>query len=438
MPVPVLRATILATALPLAAGAAQAGGFAINEHSASQLGTAYAGAAAAAEDASTIADNPAGLARLTAPQAVVSGTVANPSLPFSNQGSHLVTGMPTPGPNDDGGNTVLIPSFFLSAPATSGLTLGLGLMPSFGLATDYTPEWVGRYHALSTELTSIDLAPTVAYRFSPMLAVGIGPVVRYSKIKYSNEIDFGTIGAGLGVPGAVPGANDGSVKVLASDFSFGFNGGALVEPTPGTRIGLAYFHNDAAKVTGTARFGLSPVGAIISAASGAFVNTGAGGVIAYPDRANVGVVQQITPDLDLRAGLTWTQWSSFKEERIIFANPAQPTALTIENWQDTVTVAVGGTYQLNPVLKLRAGIGYDQTPVPDPMHRTPRLPDTDRINLAAGLGYQLTDAIGLDAAYEHVFGGTARLNVISATGDVLSGTTHLSADLFALQLTYRF
>lgn len=56
--------SIAASSVLLAAGSALASGFALKEQGISGLGNAYAGAAAIAEDASTIFYNPAGMARL--------------------------------------------------------------------------------------------------------------------------------------------------------------------------------------------------------------------------------------------------------------------------------------------------------------------------------------------------------------------------------------
>ena len=421
-----------------AARPAGAAGFGIQEHSAAQMGTAYAGAAAAGEDAAALADNPAAIARLTTPQIVVNGTLALPNLPFSSTGSTLPTGAPIRGPNDDGGTPALLPNFFWAAPVWDGLHVGFGLLPSFGLATDYQGFWVGRYNAQASDLTSLDLAPTVAYRVVPGLSVGFSPVARYTKVKFTNAVDFGSVGAALGIPGAVPGANDGTAKLKVSGWSFAFNGGVLLEPTDTTRIGVAYFHSDAARVTGSVQFGLSPVGSVISVATGAFTPADASSLIGYPDHATVGIVQSLTPELDLRAGATWTQWSSFKQELITFSNPAQAPSLMVENWRDTIALGLGTTYRVDPVLVLRAGLSYDQTPVPDPAHRDARLPDSSRYGVAVGCGYSLTDSTSIDLAYEHLFGGSAGLNVTTATGDRIVGTTRLSADLVALQVNVRY
>jgi long-chain fatty acid transport protein len=432
-------AGLAVAALALAARGALAAGFGLEDQNASGLGFANAGAAAAGEDASTIADNPAGIARLPERQIVGAGTFINPHLPFTDEGSTFPGGKRIGGGNDNADQFVPVPSFFFSAPLGAGFTAGAGLFSSFGLATEYRANWVGRYLAQSTDLTTLDFTPTLAYRLLPELSIGISPVVRYSKAKLATAIDFGAIGAAARIPGVAPGSADGSVKFKGHDWSAGFNGGLLFEPTDTTRLGLAYFWNDAANIKGSARFGRPALGNAIAAASGTFVNTDASVVAGYPDHLNFGLVQGLSPEIDVRFGLSWVQWSSFKEERIVFRNTLQPDAVTSENWHDTVIVSVGGSYRLTPDLLLRAGLGYDPTPIPDPQHRDPRLPDQSRIEAAVGAGYRLTGATSVDLAYEHLFGvGPAKTDMTTATGDHIIGSTRLSADIFAVQLNVRF
>jgi len=410
--------------------------FTIDDQSARSLGTANAGAAAAAEDASTIASNPAGIARLEKFDFVVSTLIANPALSFTNTGSTLATGAPNPGRNDDGGAVVFFPNLFVASPLTAGLTAGLGIFPSFGLKTEYQPGWVGRYEAISSELTSLDIAPTLAYRLLPELSIGGGPVARYSQAKLTSAIDFGSLGAGI--PGSIPGGADGFGKVRGSDWSFGFNAGILIEPSPDTRLGLAYFYNQAARLSGgSAEFVRSNVGNVISALSGAFVNTDATARLPYPDHLNFGIVHEISPELDVRAGITWTLWHSMKELIIHFANPNQPDNVTVDDWHDTVAGSIGATYKVAPGLALRAGFSYDPTPVPD-AHREPRIPDANRLALAVGGGYAWSDDARIDLAYEHIFHHTGSIDTSSGSGDLLIGNTQLSADIFAVQLTLKY
>src|SRR5947207_13433754 len=79
---------VLASIVSLARNV-DAAGFQVNEQSARGLGSAFAGEAAAAEDASTIFFNPAGMTRLSGTQFVSSGFVVKPTGNFHNEGSRL-------------------------------------------------------------------------------------------------------------------------------------------------------------------------------------------------------------------------------------------------------------------------------------------------------------------------------------------------------------
>ena len=135
--------------------AAQAGSFSLNEQSVSGLGTAFAGGAAQAEDASTLFFNPAGIARLEQGELQLAGHLVIPSAKFSNDGSrYVLPGTPfdglalSGGDGGDAGATRVIPNVYLTQPIFrhtrhGDLSLGVGLSAPFGLETDYEPGWVG-------------------------------------------------------------------------------------------------------------------------------------------------------------------------------------------------------------------------------------------------------------------------------------------------------
>src|SRR5438477_13127380 len=82
-----VAAAVGAALLGWSAGQAYGSAFALQEQSGSGLGNAFAGGAAAAEDAATIFTNPAGMSRLTNLQAVAAGSVICPQAKFSDNGS---------------------------------------------------------------------------------------------------------------------------------------------------------------------------------------------------------------------------------------------------------------------------------------------------------------------------------------------------------------
>ena len=104
---------------------ALASGFAISEQSVSGLGNAFSGAAAIAEDASTIFFNPAGLTLLKGNSLLGAGYLIIPSINFTNQGSVTVTGQPLSGGNGgNAGETVVIPNLYTSWSLSEEVKLG--------------------------------------------------------------------------------------------------------------------------------------------------------------------------------------------------------------------------------------------------------------------------------------------------------------------------
>src|SRR5215468_3300793 len=82
-----LLISVIGALLGMSHGSASAAGFQLIEQNASGLGNAYAGQAAAAEDASAIYFNPAGLSRLPGRQVAGSLHLIQPKSDFNDTGS---------------------------------------------------------------------------------------------------------------------------------------------------------------------------------------------------------------------------------------------------------------------------------------------------------------------------------------------------------------
>jgi len=142
------------------------------------------------------------------------------------------------------------------------------------------------------------------------------------------------------------------------------------------------------------------------------------------------------------ADATWTRWAQFDELKIKFDNDEQPDSVTTENWKNTWRLAVGATYNPTPRWPIRVGFAYDETPVPDSEHRTPRLPDNDRYWLSLGSGYQVADWFSFDVAYTHLFAGTAEVDKDPTGEDEtrggLKGDFDVSGDILSAQVAFRW
>ncbi|NNJ71095.1 MAG: hypothetical protein HKP10_07405 [Kiritimatiellales bacterium] len=117
--------------------------------------------------------------------------------------------------------------------------------------------------------------------------------------------------------------------------------------------------------------------------------------VKYPNTFGLGYGIQLTDDIQIEALVEWLQWSVNKTQGL---EAGLLGALEIENdWDDTVTVGVGGSWNISDTLIARAGYAFIQTPIPDATI-TPLLPDADRHAISFGLGYALGSHV-IDVAY---------------------------------------
>lgn len=395
----------------VSAGSALGAGFALIEQGVKGLGNAYAGGAASAEDATTIFYNPAGLTRLNGQQLVVGGHVIMPSVKFHNEGStHVLqpfTGVPLQGGNGgDAGVTKFIPNLYYSIKLSDRFTAGLGVNAPFGLSTEYDRHWVGRYHAIDSDLMSVNINPSVAYKVNDHLSIGAGLNVQYVKAKLSNAIDFGTLDflGKLGLPAhalhLTPQQDDGYAKLDGDSWGVGFDVGALYEFNKNTRAGIAYRSSIEQHLDGDIDFSSVPAGL---KQVPVFKDTGAKADLTLPDSLSVSIFHQFNPQWAAMADFTWTNWGHFQDLQIEFDNPHQPKAATTEGWQDSYRYSLGVTYTPTKDWTIRTGTAYDTSAVPNKERRTPRIPDSYRIWLALGLGYKISDVVSFDVGYAHLF-----------------------------------
>ncbi len=442
----VLSILVMVAAAGLA-GRADAAGFQLFEQSPSGQGDAFAGAAAAAEDASTIFYNPAGMTYLKGPEAIAGVHIVWPEATFKPHLARAFNGAPLTGKETpDGGEVAEIPNFYGLLPLDYGLTAGIGVSAPFGLVTDYGGTWIGRYYAQRTDLRTVDVNPSLAWKATDWLSIGGGFDVMRADAELTNAIDFGTIctlsADGLcGLFGLSPQANDGQVKFRASDTTTAYNAGVMLQPLEHTRIGLTYRSSYVLNFTGGAEFSVPTTFRAFQAATGtsaAFTTTGARAKITLPETASAAVYQEITPKWAVLGDVTWTRWSRFKNLTVQFDNPAQPESTVHEGWHNTFREAAGVLYSPNEKSKLRFGVAYDPTPVPT-RNRTFRIPDDDRFWLSIGYNLHILEGLSVDAAYTHIFVlGNAEVNTTNPINGFISGTYDAQVNIFAVGLRYQF
>lgn len=433
----------------LVASQVSASGFQVREQSAKTLANAFSNATAGAEDASFMAYNPAAIGNIEGSQIVGGVAYIDAEFALRDASAASVFGA---NPRDNlagqGGKSAWVPSVAVKTQLDERFDLGLAIYSPYGLSTEYDKDWVGRYHAVETDLMTLDIQPTLNYRATSRLDLAVGLRAQYADATLSNAMDWATIGAAQDSSLAgQSGSLDGFAEVTGDDWGYGYVLGALLQVTEQTRLGVSYRSKVDLTLDGEVDFSAEPGGgeAVLAGLrqANAFTDGGGSAQLTTPAAFNMGVHHQLSDRLALMANAEWTEWSSF-DELVVEFDDNTPDSRTEENWSNTWAFSVGANYALTPRWLLRAGLGVDESPIPSAEYRTPRVPDADRTWATLGATWMPSPELGVTAGYMRLFGDDVDMdqqatpaNENASRGN-LSGDYEVSADVFALSVDYRF
>lgn len=479
------RRTRIASALAALAFAATANhalgaGFALQENSGSQLGNAFAGGAASAEDASTLWANPAGMSRIGTNQVAAALSLIWPSMKFSNSGSIAALNQPLGNEGGDAGSLALVPNLYFVTPITKQWSFGIGVNAPFGLVTEYDDGWIGRYQALKSDVKTINVNPAISYRFSDNFAIGGGVDYQQLKATFTNNVNYSaglaqaaqTAAAGGLIPAALvpaiiaatPGI-DSKANVDGNDYAWGWNLGILWDIDRNTRIGAHYRSGFKYHLTGNVSIcdplpqttpsppgtcqkatlpPLSPtlapvVNQLATAVNAQLANGGITADIKLPSITNVSFFSRLNDKWDLMADVQFTDWSVIQELKFVRTNGVV-LQNTPENFKDAWRFSVGANYHYDDKWTLRGGVAYDQTPI-NATDLTPRLPDENRYWLSVGAQYKFSPQLSLDAGFTYIFVNSPDINQnagSTAANALIKGSYDQSVIILGGQITYSF
>ena len=422
-------------------------GFAIIEQSVTGLGRAFAGSAAVAEDASTIFFNPAGLTYLSHSEFASGLNIIKPQSDFSNEGSTIAPalgGTAMTGSGDDGGKLAVVPNLYYAHRLNDRMVAGIGISAPFGLVTEYDDDWVGRYHAIKSDLKTVNINPSFAFQTTEKLSLGFGLNLQYIDLELTQAVDFGAVCAAAAVAAcATPQGHDGKANVTADDWSWGYNLGLIFQATEATRIALAYRSKISHHLKGKGSFDIPDNAAVQGTASATGFSDGSlDGKVTLPESASFAVHHQINAKWAIMGDASWTRWSRFQDLTINSTDSSRLSSSKAERWDNNMRYGLGLTYIHNDTWTFRGGVAYDQTPVSD-QYRTPRIPDEDRKWIAIGASYKYSDNITVDAGYTHIFLSSPSLHDESNLSDpsasyTLSGKYNASVDILGVQMRWLF
>lgn len=395
---------------------------ALYETGAPDLGTASAGRAAMAADASTAASNPAGMTLLDRSQ-LLGATGA--LLPFIN----FDAAPQTTKSGGSGGNAgVFMPlgSFFYVYRLSNRLRLGIAVFSDFGLGGDYGKQWVGRYYVTEEALVTAKVNPSIAYKLTDWLSVGAGFSFAVGRLTFQSRVN-----------NILPRLPDGRLALESWDEAFGGNAGVLLRPLPKLRLGLTYQSPEDFK------FGFNPffsgLGPGLRALGRRIGGTRINIPVTEPQQGMASAVYEVLPNFSLMGNVGWQNWSAFGEFPVGISARTQRTIEANLHFSDTYQLAIGQQYKLSERWLWSAGFAYDSSSVSQE-NRSVVLPIDRQLRYGTGIQYEINSDVTAGAAWEFLDAGPGPL---SNRRGPLAGTLqgHYSTNYLnfvALNLIWKF
>ena len=456
--------SVLATAMLFAAGGASAAAFQLSEVSTSGFGRAYAGEAAIADNASVVATNPALMSLFKTNQFSVGGVYVDSKINMNgdvNVTSPLAMSQLNPkgllASNSASHRSIvpgsLVPNMYFVAPINDKFALGGGMNVNFGLKSEYDNKYNGGVFGGTTDLTALNLNLSGSYRVTEGFSAGLGLNAIYAQAKIERRA--GIISDAVSRVGTaidkglinIPNEYAPTVKVLRhsitskdkiltqlqdkADWAFAWNAGVMYQFNENHRIGLSY--HSKVDIDFTDHTATSLQAHRIGQEGGLKLN--------LPDYLEFSGFHQLTEKFAMHYSYKYSHWSRLKNLYASYHSDGKEAFHKKMYYRNSSRIALGGTYNVDDKLTLRAGIAYDQAAATS--HASAAIPDTDRMWYSLGATYKFTQNLSVDLGYAYLKGKKIhfreeqriRNGAVVVTGNYSSKA---SANLYGLNLNYSF
>lgn len=407
-----------AVALLASVGNAYAAGYQLNEFSVTNLGRSFAGIGVAGDDYSALGYNPAGMTLMKRSGMQAGLTMTEVASKIRGVGN-------TAGKKTDMDFMIPLPSMFGQYNVNDKLFLGAGVYVPFGLATRYGHDSFvakDKNGVRRSELEVVDGNISAAYKVDNHLSLGVSGILRHIKGKLTSNLNS-------------PLPNLGYSDFKVSGWSTTMNLGAMYEFDEDSRIGLSYRFKSTQRTTGHHTVTLNPQFAEMASLLH-MQDVNRYDSVSDPELPASWILSgyhKFGEKWGTTATVKYTQWHRF----YVFPAYSSGTGnLDVQyRWKDAWNFALGQDYYLNENWTLRAGLAWDQSPVPNSTYRTNRIPDTDRLWTSFGVSYA-TGNHQFDFGYAHLF--MMHGKVWNSAEKDTNAKYKSYSNMYALQYQYKF
>ncbi len=443
--------------------------FGLNEIGSCAIARGFATTASPCRDASTIYWNAAAATSLPGWNVSLGAAVIALKGSFRQDTTHALFNADAP--------TKTIPNFFINYHSPSSkAAYGIGVYVPYGLTSQWSPDFPGRFEAQKASLATVYVQPNFAWQINDKWSIGGGPVWGHSTVELIQALDLSTQATAPGGPtfaqiGIAGGTQFGLARLKGSANGFGAQIAISGHPAQNFMVGARFltpvtFKYDNADATFTeTQTGLvlgaglptaggvipagTPIDALVApefATGGPLVAQKVSTSITHPAQLQAGASYAGFANWLLEADYSWVGWKRFNVLPVQFQGPAANVASRnlIEDYNNSSAIRLGAEYTIpTDGWKLRAGLAGAASAAP-PETVTPLLPEEDRAYFTVGAGIPFMHRYALDASYARVWTPGARGRIAERTSetqtaaDLNTGVYTLSANIFAFTLRASF
>jgi len=361
-------------------------------------------------------------------------------------------------------NAYPAPTFGLTWPVNREFTAGLSVFAPSALGAEWENLFTGPPYGYNntvaypsrswySSLKVIDFHPTVAYRATDKLKLGLGVAAQYGDI---------TLESPKTVPSGAPMPFQNffiDATLSGTGWGFGFNVGALYDIRDDLSLGLSYRGASKIAIEGSVDQKLIlPFSRGIQQANpaqaalfgGGELNASPDATADFPLPADLGIgLAWRCCKWTVAGDVVWTNWGSVKDVTIKMSGngptgaPSTDSKLVLQ-YKDTYKISLGADYLLSPDhdMHLRGGIYLDPSPIPDGSLRPTITDVADKTNISLGASCVPLPNVLFEAYYERVMTGTRTVAAIDLDNDHvidnLPGDWKLQVDTFGISVGYKF
>ena len=304
----------LAVAVAIISTQAWSAGFQLNEFSSSGLGRAYSGEGAIADDAGNASRNPALIMMFDRPTFSAGAVYIDPDVNISGKSPY--TGRSTDA--DNIAPTAWVPNAHFVMPINEQFGWGASVTSNYGLATEFNDSYIVGEYGGKTDLKTVNLNLSGAYRLNDSWSFGLGFNAVYADAKierYSGE-----------QTAALPKVSNKIASLKGDEWGYGWNAGILYELDKNNRYGLTYRSEVKIDFDGDYKSGIRTQANAIPGAGTTFpwgtTNATVPGSLTLnlPEMWELSGYNRIAPQWAIHYSMAYTSWSQFQELKATGSN----------------------------------------------------------------------------------------------------------------------